>query len=525
VVRTIAGLLGSLVYLTSCVVCVVFVSVPLILLTAAVGLAGGVLLVVVLAGVVLFGVGGTEIRTPRDVAAGKLPGRVRAAYVRRDRAWPQYFAAQVLLDLRSVAHRTRAAVRVLWRVPPVWLREQELTVWWPLYVPVVAAQLTSSAGAALGVVIATLVVGAVGVGAWTVGVPAVYLLRAADAGWRRAIRARAGCPRCFELTAVPAYRCLGPHPTQDRLSGDDLHRDVRPGRLGVLWRRCACGRRLPTTVLRAALSHRLQACCPTCGEPMHRGAAAVTDVRVPVLGAASAGKTQLVVSAIVTLHRVAADRGVRVRFPDEHSQEVYRDYARLAREGLPTAKTGATGPPVALSVELATRTRRALLHIFDAAGEILIDREQNAQLSYLDYARSLIFVLDPFSLPQLRDEFESSFPDVFKEANPASHDPEESYRAPVSRLQEYGVRTNRQDLAFVVSKADLLDKLSAAPADTSSAGVAGWLSDHGLGNLVVATGRDFRQVRFFLTAGRSLDVTGAFAPLNWLLEKEWTGLA
>src|SRR5205823_8275663 len=114
-------------------------------------------LVVVIAAVVYLSGRGVEVRTPDDVAAGKLAGRVRDEHVRRDHAWPQYFAAQALLDLGTVADRARTAVRLIWTQPQAWLSRWEMGLWWPLWVPVTTAKLACSAGAALGVTLTATV--------------------------------------------------------------------------------------------------------------------------------------------------------------------------------------------------------------------------------------------------------------------------------------------------------------------------------------------------------------------------------
>ena len=66
---------------------------------------------------------------------------------------------------------------------------------------------------------------------------------AAAERWRRGrMRTQAACMRCFHVTPWPAYQC----PSCRR-----PHHDVRPGRLGLLIRRCQCGRHLPTMASRA----------------------------------------------------------------------------------------------------------------------------------------------------------------------------------------------------------------------------------------------------------------------------------
>jgi hypothetical protein len=512
--------IGFLLYLSACVVAVVFVSAPLSIVTAGAGLAAGVLTALTAVVLVLTDRTGAGVLTPAGVRGGLPP--VADRFVRRDRAWPQYFAVQVMRDARGVAKRVWAWAGLMWGEPVDWLSERNWTgLWSPLVLPPLFAALTAASIGLAATAGATLVLIALIVAAaWIVGVPIVYLLRSGDAAWQLVWRSRASCTNCFATADVPAYRCTGKHSAAERAAGDDLHRDMRPGRLGVLWRRCSCNTLLPTTVLRAAHTRRLQACCPSCGEALFEQAGAVRDVRAPVFGAASAGKTQFIMSALVGLRKAAHKAGVTVALPDRRGQLAYEVYADLVRRKAPAPKTDTTAP-VAVTVRIEQGLNTTLLHLFDAAGETLVDPEQNARLSYLDTAEALTFVLDPFSIRRIREEHGTASEPVFSDANAALHDPEDSYNATAQRLQEYGVPTARRRLAFVVTKADLLARLPIEMPAPESEKVCAWLSELGLDNLILTARRDFREVRFFLVSGRDPGPDGPVSVLRWLLQKGW----
>lgn len=506
-------------YLFVALAVLVFVAPPAALIGAAAGAGGGALLglhrcLAVFAGRVPPG----SVRTPEDVTEGRIAGAVRPESIRRDYAWPQYFAVQAREDVTAVARAVAATVRRIWAwtLRPVGDRAVRTVAlyFWPLYPAVLAALVGVSAGAATVVTLGALVGGAAAASAWAVGAPVVGLLRAVDGLWQSLHRASGSCRHCFHVSALPAYRCPGRHSAEDRVAGRDLHRDIRPGRLGVLWRRCGCGRRLPTTVLRAARG--LEAVCPRCEKPLPSGAAAVTDVRVPVFGAASAGKTHLIIAGLVALSR-AGTRAGSVGFLDDHSRTAYEQYRSVIDSGQSVAKTS-TAVPVAVTVRLRAGRRAALVHFFDAAGETLADEVQNGQLSYLDEARTLVFVLDPFSIHEVRDQAGAGFADLLTEANPATFDAEDAYHATVNRLRLYGVETRRQRLAFVVSKADLLARLPIAEGvGTGSDAVRAWLDRVGQDNLVSLATRDFGEVRFFLVSARDPAYGAAIEPFRWLL--------
>jgi hypothetical protein len=517
----VTRVIGALIYLSACLVAVVFVSAPLAIVTAGAGLAGGAGAAFVAVVLVLVDNTGAGVLTPSGVRDG-LPGRVGYRFVRRDRAWPQYFSSQIARDARGIVRLAGTWGHQMWGGPVNWLTERNWTgLWAPLTLPPLFAALTAaSAGLAVAVGATLVLIVLVAAVAWTAGLPVVYLLRAGDVAWRRIWRSRASCTNCFATADVPAYRCTGRHSAAERAAGDDLHRDMRPGRLGVLWRRCSCRALLPTTVLRAAHSSRLQACCPSCAEPLFEKAGVVRDVRAPVFGAASAGKTQFIMSALVGLRHAGRRAGVQVTLPDRRGQLAYEVYADLMRRNAPAPKTDTTAP-VAVTVRIEQGLNTTLLHLFDAAGETLVDPEQNAGLAYLDTAEALTFVLDPFSIRRIREEHGTASADVFTDANAALHDPEDSYNVTAQRLQEYGVPTGRRRLAFVVTKADLLTRLPIDLPAQDSESVRAWLAGLALDNLILSARRDFREVRFFLVSGRDKGPDGPVSVLRWLLLKGW----
>jgi Double-GTPase 2 len=522
--RVLAAFVGILVllglYVVAAFAVLVFISTPLVLAGLAAGLVAGTVVGLQRSATVLGGrFTGTPIRTAADAVEGKLAGRVRKESLRRDYAWPQYFVVQVGLDIATVIRAGAQAVGRAWSwtVSPLEDpdRRRVILFFWPLLLPVLATLVALSTGAAAMVaVVALLAILATGV-AWLVGAPAVGVLRVIDRSWQIVFRAQGSCPKCYRLTAMPAYRCPGPHTYAERSSGADLHRDIRPGRLGVLWRRCGCGQRLPTTVLRAAW--QIESRCPACSHQMHRGSAVARDVRLPVFGAASAGKTHLIMAAMVAVIRTYPDRA---SIRDRHSLAVYAQSESLIDNGRAVAKTAAS-PPLAVTVRIRSRLHVSLVHFFDAAGESMVDPSLNAQLSYLDFARSLVYVLDPFSVEDVRDQASATFAKTLREANAATYDPEESYNSTVNRLHKYGVDTRQQWLVFVVSKADLLHRLPiAAGLSEESDSVREWLARVGLDNLVTAAQRDFGEVRFFAVSTTDPSVGSALAPVRWLLGHE-----
>jgi len=518
VIGAVAVIAVVALYLWLCMFVLVYVALPLSAVAGLVGVTGGAAVALVLAGLAWGG------RRPQIVLVGPAavmggaiggpqqpPGRPR-----RDPAWPTYFAAQYRRDLAGIAAWVSQIVGESWASCRHAFRRVNGTVWlWLIVWPAVPASLLFLLGLTLGaafggLLCAVVVVLTTGV-AWIVGGAVVWILRAVDRAWQTVFKADASCPRCYYVTRLPAYRC----------GCGDLHRDIRPGKLGVLWRRCGgrgetCGALLPTTVLRAA--RKMTPVCQRCGTDLHANAAVATDIRIPVFGATMAGKTRLIAAALVLLKDAA---GGRAAFVDRDSEKTYQSHKLDFDGDRPMPKT-AKDNPVATTLDLDIGRRHALVHIFDAAGELLVERTANSQLSYLDQARTLMFVLDPFSVPDVRARLAGPLAATLAQANASPHDTESSYNSTVQRLRDSGVDTHRRRLAFVISKADLLQKL---PEDLGLriADPERWLHDRGLDNLLLSARRDFSDVHIFVVSSMARTPNGvatALDPLRWLLAGE-----
>lgn len=448
--------------------------------------------------------------TPDRVKAGTagLPKLRGDGPFGRDRAWPSYFSAQARVDLARIWQVNAALLGDGWR----WiggLVERS----WPGRISAALLLAPLWLGASVGALVtsaAILLAGAaVLLAVWTLWMVPAGLLRSGDQLIRRLRHASGSCQSCYHVTPLPAFACPG---------CGQLHRDVRPGRLGGLWRRCACGRSLPTSVLRIA--RKTPPCCPRCGETLRSGAAVVTDVRLPVFGPVSAGKTRLVYTGLLAVRDGVAAQGGTVDFVDEESRQAFDHAVALVAAGGDTAKTPAGELPRAITARFTSGRRRALLHLFDAAGEFYADRDDNTDLEFLDHAQGLVFVVDPFSIAWVRDQIgDTSASTVVAKANPARESPERVYHVTAKRLLDYGVATRKRRLAVTVVKSDLLAGFPFAD-DLTPGTVREWLNKAGLDNLVLSAEREFGEVRYFVVASMpgvsATDPRSPAGPLAWL---------
>lgn len=506
-------LFGLIAYSAACWAAIVFVVIP----SFPYLVVGGALLGVLLAVAVLVGtllrlgsLGATPV-TPVDVGK-RLPKP--SGEFERDSAWPNYLFAQSRDDLGRAIDLTSTAVSRMWRSMSRPVRDEPAWLFgWPLLLlPLVGGSMLTFGVFAAILVVYPLMVVVLGT-AWLGWFVVVGVLRGADAGIRTVRGVRGTCDDCGYRDHLPAFRCRC----------GQVHRDIRAGRLGAFTRRCECGTHLPTTVTGAAASHVAQ--CQDCDEPLRAGTGAHTDVVVPVFGPASAGKTRLVYAGMVALAAHLRAVGGTLRPSGVSDETVYTMAEAIIGSAGPTAKTAASAPRVGIVVRLGHARRRALLHLFDAAGEVLGDREQVRELRYLDDPEGYLFVLDPLSIPSVVDESVGRHV-----ADVATEHPQAAYTVMAKALVDQGVKLDRKPLAVAVVKSDVLLGLPVAtPLDTQSesAEIELWLRERGLGNLVTGASRDFAAVRYFLVSSLKSGAqpdgtagpTSAAQPLLWLLSR------
>ena len=468
-------------------------------------------------GVVLFAIAFVRalVRDPNLV----VPGTDQAEQVKLhpvgpgefkpDLAWPFYPFRQSRADLERTRSNVAASNATLWREPSRAFFHSGIG-WWivfPIPVAVISFLLILSLASWFCFLLYALVNVVCAGASLALLVPAAAALRAAER-WRRSKRITQGaCMQCFHVTPWPAYQC----PTCLR-----PHHDVRPGRLGLLVRRCECGTHLPTRASRAAW--KVTSLCQRCGAPLPEGGGAVRDVRIPVFGDISAGKTRFLYASLNSLMQTAQRAGLDVSFPDQASREMAEFGLSVIRSGRETAKTS-TNAQVTLTCRLGAGRGSELVHLFDAAGEHFRNARRPDALRFLDDGHGLVYVLDPFSVEAIRRQVADRDPAATGLAHAAAGDPELTYDEVVSRLRDSGVPASRELLAVVVSKADLLRSAGLQPP-TSSAAIAQWLRDCGVHNLVISAPREFAKVTFFMVASQDLppgspDDPGT--PLRWLL--------
>jgi hypothetical protein len=420
---------------------------------------------------------------------------------------PDYFHRVVFGDIALVGHNTVARFREGRRTWRFWWEElgatglhntEEGTQWFAVFMGGFAVGAVG--GAALGGVV---VVAAVAVQFVVAGVlSGVWrgfglALRGLDSGLLRLRNARMFCVRCFRLMPYPAYHCT---------NCDATHWDIRPGSLGIFRRTCTCGRRLPTLLLLGAASLDAQCGVPDCAAELPYEPGTARTVVLPSFGAANAGKTRLMYALVFALQRHAERMGIPLEYGDTPS-------ARLLGGVRDKLGPESAIEPTRIALEhglvlwLRPRPRAPLhLHLFDIAGERFSSRERSEEHDYVRGGRDFIMVIDPLSLPEVRDTLpaeEQKRLDVYgRRARVAS--PDDVFHQAVESIGQVGGNLRRARLAIVISRAD---QIALPPNDELEA----WAGQVGLGNVLSVAQDTFRKgVRMFATA--SIVENGAVHP-------------
>ncbi|MFF7970969.1 hypothetical protein [Streptomyces sp. NPDC007905] len=392
----------------------------------------------------------------------------------------------------------------------------------PLYRMLLAALIApgTAAGALVGAVLATLLLGAVlmlfalllavvWLG-WAAGVPG---LRGLERGrlLLRGIRVKCPHPGCYAPVPLAVHRCPNCRAR---------HGELRPGRYGVLWHVCRCGHRLPASRLLGR--GKLTALCPRCEQFLPGAAGTMRVVHTPLVGGTSSGKTMLMAAMVEGLHAWSRQGELRVKYATVDDQRTQTGISQeLNRTGWAHATTG--GQPRALMLTVARGRRRRLLYLYDPMGESVSDAERVRAQQYLAHADGVVLVADALADPKVRGRLGPADTDRADRARPSAQGPWETYQRLTGELSALTGRRSRMPVATVVTKRDVLDQLTSLPVP--GARIEDWLTEVGLGTLVRALGHDFHAARYWAVSAHAATGTGpleseqrrAAEPVLWLL--------
>lgn len=434
-------------------------------------------------------------------------------------AFELYVLGQLRRDLASSARDAWAAMQVARGLAHQFAGSLHEDWMMPLSL---GAILGAYVGTVLGVAVSVLltlpvviVAAAIMAGSWAL----IALLRAAEALRRRVRRTSYECPVDHERFPLPVYVCP---------SCGAEHRQLFPGRWGIVKRECRCGKvALPTMVLNGR--QRVPQRCPS-GHPMAGIIGFAEIVRVALVAGPSAGKSTFLAGALHELDQQAQGGKLALNVVDDSRSDFESALANLARGRLPS-KTQ-VGSKAALVAEVQGGGRSRVLSLYDVAGESYVGDDMVRGLRFLEVPSGLVMLVDPLSLQRFATDHEEEIAAAKDWLRPSPVKPIRVLESTVGALAEAGARPERIPVAVVLAKTDALGigaEIERLERNAGERAVPAWLEQHGAGNFVRAVESSFRDVGWFAASalGRVPEPgdTSAFvprgtaAPVLWLLRQ------
>ena len=226
----------------------------------------------------------------------------------------------------------------------------------------------------------------------------IFLIWSVDRIYLLKNRIFVACPNCKAKFLVPTYICPG---------CNEKHTRLVPGKYGVFYRTCNCGLKIPTHVM----THRskLEAICPKCETPLKSTGS--RPICVPIVGGRSSGKTAYINAfSYEFIEKVAPRNGLTVshyndEMKDFYEKEITGDFmggtTRMTKTEVEIQKASSKAFSFLIYNDKLKPER--LIQIYDVAGESFVENLENEiQLQYT-YCHGIIFMLDPLSIPVVRN--------------------------------------------------------------------------------------------------------------------------
>jgi len=355
------------------------------------------------------------------------------------------------------------------------------------------------------------------------------LLYLAERGYLLVKRYRSVCPHCSEKLELPHYYC-------DKCGV--VHKRLIPSSYGILHRICQCGQKLPATFFTDR--GRLQATCSreACKGLLHRGHVESRKLFIPIIGGPSVGKSAFLYSAIWQfVENELPSRRFTSKFLESRDENNYQTVTGQLKRGRVPNKT-ATALPSAFNIAVEGPPGQRVFYLYDPAGEAFETAGALAEHKYYGFSSGCIFLIDPFSLPEVRRSYEAQLTEMGSAVKPGPSAVDDTLNRMVLSLEEnFGLSKTGQavfPLAVVVSKIDAfgLGKEIVVPpvaADGSRENsVRAWLRQTGQAGLVQKLEARFARVNYFACSalGRLPDQseTGflpslVLDPVRWILSE------
>ena len=208
------------------------------------------------------------------------------------------------------------------------------------------------------------------------------------------------CPECSQKTEPALYACKN--------CGNQHTINLLPNEYGIFSHNCeACDSKMPTMMLlkRNKLPHQCQHCSTELSQD-----ALGTDKHIAFVGGTGSGKTCLLMQATQLL---IAKNG---KIPEEQQKINFESSWHLMTRGETPTKTQVKNIYRAFQVLYKKPIVPWNVHFYDMAGERFEHAQDAADHRFYAVLDAVVFVFDPFSVPDFREQYQKKHPISFQYA-------------------------------------------------------------------------------------------------------------
>ena len=477
----------------------------------------------------------------------ELPGAADIKPTGSQPAYKQYFFRQAFIDLKDITlenyelNKESILTIIEGTKDKLFSAETKTLITWPLGIAIfIAIPFAIILGGAVYLIVTAIHVLAVLLSA-SVIVMTAMVFRAIEylnmARWRIFF----ACPSCYERFSMPVYSCP---------NCNAQHTKLVPGQYGIFKRKCECGNLLPTLFLNG--KNKLPSKCPNCNHPLTAEAGVSINVHYPIVGGKSSGKSSFLVASMMVLSEKGKEEGYNLSFPEKRDKENFERFETNFKKGIPPIKTAREDKPRAFLVKLQQEGKKKpahLIYMYDAAGEIFEDLDSLRHHKYFEYLSGIFFLIDPFSIPVIKQEYESELSKYYKNVLPSEEPPHTIYDRMIINLEQYRGQKKvllqegkyKIPIAVIITKSDAFDLQSKITSlnlelfnaeknkieeDIFSEQIRDWLSNNGEGNFVRSVESMFTNVKYFscsalghmpdAASDRPFTPKNVDAPIKWV---------
>lgn len=357
---------------------------------------------------------------------------------------------------------------------------------------------------------------------------AFTIIWAIDTSYRAKNKIFTACPNagCYKKSILPVYHCP---------KCNSEHDSLWPSEYGILKRTCKCGEELPTTFFNGR--SKLRASCPSCKNTIESVEA--RPVVIPIIGAPSVGKTFFVFSMVYYIKELLTKKtGHKFDFMNSYNESVYNSEITTLHSGQTLRKTTENNP-IALNFFLSKNGSKSLMFFYDSAGEAFSSTQHLSQHKFYDYFHGLIFIIDPFSIPEIHGQYKNQL-STNTSIRPSNYPLEDVYDASIINLEKnYGFKVTEKitkPVAILFSKSDAFDLQSKIGKEAVEKLLASdntiktkqeamnklckeFLSSNGMDALLRKMEWKFPNSSFFAISSGGKNSIGIDNATNWILGK------